>query len=73
MVSKNITHSVSHNLKCNKGIFEWDYETGKEIGADINVEYVPTVPYSSEGVEMKNLVCIEDGKLKNMHANCRYA
>ena len=50
-----------------------DYETGKEIGADINVENVPTVPYSSEGVEMKNLVCIEDGKLKNMHANCRYA
>ena len=50
-----------------------DYETGKEIGADINVEYVPTVPYSSEGVGMKNLVCIEDGKLKNMHANCRYA
>lgn len=58
-----------------------DYKTGdfiqgekSEITGDIiNADYLPSTPFSSEGIPMKKLPCISDGVFQNIHSGCRYS
>lgn len=45
----------------------------KVSGELLNLTYMPTVPYSSEGVAMKELPCIRDGIFENIHSGVRFA
>ena len=58
-----------------------DYKTGdfiqgekSEITGDIiNADYLPSTPFSNEGVPMKKLPCIGEGVFQNIHSGCRYS
>lgn len=58
-----------------------DYKTGdfiqgekSEITGDIiNADYLPSTPFSNEGVPMKKLPCISEGVFQNIHSGCRYS
>lgn len=58
-----------------------DYAPGKFVQGDreeiqgqlLNLTYIPTVPFSTEGVPMKELPCIRDGVFENIHAGVRFA
>ncbi|MGN0297728.1 MAG: metallopeptidase TldD-related protein [Lachnospiraceae bacterium] len=57
-----------------------DYKVGEFVqgkkeevsGELLNLHYLPTEPFSNEGVVMKELPMIENGVFKNIQANCRY-
>ena len=42
-------------------------------GELLNLTYVPTVPFSTEGITMKTLPCITDGVFENIQTGMRYA
>ncbi len=42
-------------------------------GCLLNLDYVPTVPYSEEGVAMRQLPCIQDGVFQNIQTGVRFA
>ncbi|MCD8022368.1 MAG: metallopeptidase TldD-related protein [Lachnospiraceae bacterium] len=58
-----------------------DYQVGDFVqgvpeevtGELLNLDYVPTVPYSIEGISMKTMPCIRDGVFQNIHAPVRFA
>lgn len=58
-----------------------DYQPGQfiqgeksEITGDlVNANYIPTIPFSKEGIPMEELSCIKDGVFENIHANCKTA
>lgn len=53
-----------------------DFVQGKreEVeGQLLNLTYVPTVPFSADGVPMKELPCIRDGVFQNIQAGVRFA
>ena len=58
-----------------------DYKTGEfiqgeksEVTGDIlNVDYLPSVPFSNEGIPMKKMSCIKEGVFENIHSGCRFA
>ncbi|MCD7863495.1 MAG: metallopeptidase TldD-related protein [Lachnospiraceae bacterium] len=58
-----------------------DYKAGdfvqgdpeKVTGCLLNLDYVPTVPFSPEGLPMKQLPCIADGVFQNIQASVRFA
>ncbi|MCD8396333.1 MAG: metallopeptidase TldD-related protein [Lachnospiraceae bacterium] len=53
-----------------------DFVQGKPeevTGELLFLDYVPTVPFSDDGVPMKKLPCISKGVFQNIQANVRYA
>lgn len=58
-----------------------DYKVGDFVQGDkaditgdiLNINYLPSVPYSNEGIPMKELSCIKDGVFQNIHSGCRFA
>ncbi|MCD7737645.1 MAG: metallopeptidase TldD-related protein, partial [Lachnospiraceae bacterium] len=48
-------------------------EPGEVTGNLLNLDYVPTVPFSWEGIPMKKLPCITDGVFQNVQATVRFA
>ena len=42
-------------------------------GELLNLTYIPTVPFSTEGTTMKTLPCITDGVFKNIHTGVRFS
>ncbi|MCD8327071.1 MAG: metallopeptidase TldD-related protein [Lachnospiraceae bacterium] len=48
-------------------------EPGEVTGILLNLDYMPTVPYSDEGLPMKQLPCITDGVFQNIQASARFA
>lgn len=53
-----------------------DFVQGKSeevTGELLCLDYVPTVPFSDDGVPMKELPCISKGVFQNIQANVRYA
>lgn len=58
-----------------------DFKTGEFIqgnkediqGDLLNLTYVPTVPFSAEGITMKTLPCIKDGVFENIQTSMRFA
>ncbi|MCD8105325.1 MAG: metallopeptidase TldD-related protein [Lachnospiraceae bacterium] len=45
---------------------------GEVTGPLLNLDYVPTVPYSYEGLSMVTLPCMVDGVFRNIHASARF-
>lgn len=58
-----------------------DYKVGAFVQGDkdeicgelLNLSYVPTVPFSAEGITMKALPCIKEGVFENIQAGMRFA
>ena len=58
-----------------------DFKTGdfiqgekSELSGDIlNIDYLPSTPFSNEGIPMKKLSCIKDGVFQNIHSGCRFS
>ncbi len=58
-----------------------DYKAGDFVqgdpvgvtGALLSLDYIPTVPFSSEGLPMKQLPCITDGIFQTVQATVRFA
>lgn len=48
-------------------------EPGEVTGNLLDLDYMPTVPYSIEGIPMKRLSCITDGVFQNIQATVRFA
>lgn len=57
-----------------------DYKIGESVqgnleevnGQRMNLSLEPSVPFSGEGIEMKEITLVKDGVLENIQADCRF-
>ncbi|MCD7885233.1 MAG: metallopeptidase TldD-related protein [Lachnospiraceae bacterium] len=71
-----LERSAGHNIYQHMSDYQvGDFVQGKPeevTGPLLHLDYVPTVPYSYEGIAMSTLPCIRDGIFTNVHGSARF-